>query len=61
MKQIKKPNVNKTVTNFPINDTTDSNSSISTIETNINSKDSDTSYQQNTSDDCKSSLLIKKR
>ena len=60
MKQIKNPNVNKTVKNFTINDTTDSNSSISTIQTNDNSKYSDTSYQPSTSDDNKSSSLNKK-
>ena len=60
MKQIKNPNVNKTVKNFTINDTTDSNSSISTIHTNDNSKYSDTSYQPSTSDDNKSSSLNKK-
>ena len=60
MKQIKNPNVNKTVKNFTINDTTDSNSSISTIHTNDNSKYSDTSYQPSTSDDNKSSSFNKK-
>ena len=60
MKQIKNPNVNKTVKNFTINDTTDSNSSISTVQTNDNSKYSDTSYQPSTSDDNKSSSLNKK-
>ena len=60
MKQIKNPNVNKTVKNFTINDTTDSNSSTSTIQTNDNSKYSDTFYQPSTSDDNKSSSLNKK-
>ena len=60
MKQIKKTNVNKTVNNFTIKNATDSNSSISTIESNGNSKDSDTSYLPSTSDDNKSSSLKKK-
>ena len=59
MKQIKKTNVNKTVNNFTIKNATDSNSSISTIESNGNSKDSDTSYLPSTSDDNKSSSLKK--
>ena len=42
MKQIKTPNVNKTVTNVTINDAINSNNSTSTIETKNNSKDSNT-------------------
>ena len=61
MKQIKNPNVNKTVTNFTINNNTDLNSSTSTIETNGNSKYSNVSYQPSINDDNKSSPLNKKK
>ena len=60
MKQIKIPSVNKTVKTFMINDTTNPNRRTSTIGTNDNSKDNDSSYQPSTSDDNKSSSLNKK-
>ena len=57
MNRIKPCNVNNTAYIFTINDTTDSNDSISNIETNKHSKYSDTSYQPSTTNDSKSSSL----
>ena len=57
MNRIKLCNVNNTAYIFTINDTTNSNDSISHIETNEHSKYSDTSYQPSTTNDSKSSSL----
>ena len=57
MNRIKLCNVNNTAYIFTINDTSNSNDSISHIETNEHSKYSDTSYQPSTTNDSKSFSL----